>query len=166
MSPDSEKVKKWIDNYEKGCNGKKLDMTYALQNASLNGCGLQVIFTACYLSFVYRSSSVQVVEGPIDNRSCLRTILLGTLRIIIIVVSCGILTIPALLIKVKEVESAIIVLFTNILIPCAIASWLIMGGPVEWLIDVVENRWFGCHAKRRNSDSSDNNHDESANLVI
>ena len=39
LGPDSEDIKEWKLNYKNGCKGKDLDMTYALQNASLNGCG-------------------------------------------------------------------------------------------------------------------------------
>lgn len=90
-SPDKPHVKKWLENYEKGC-GKKLEMTYALQNASLNGCGYIVIFTSCYFFYIYRYAwccaclrRTTVAEGNIMCDSfCLR-IMVATYRLLITV---------------------------------------------------------------------------------
>ena len=49
-SPDLEK---WKKNYEQGGCGV-LDMTYALQNASLNGCGYLSLHWAAYVFLLYR----------------------------------------------------------------------------------------------------------------
>jgi hypothetical protein len=54
LSPDSDTIKKWKNNYTDGGCGE-LDMTYALQNACLNGCGYMTLPVFMYIALYQRN---------------------------------------------------------------------------------------------------------------
>ena len=52
----------WLENYRIGCK-KELELTYALQNASLSGCGYLALLTFCFVGTLYRCCGERYVEG-------------------------------------------------------------------------------------------------------
>ena len=144
-SPDKPHVQKWLENYKKGC-GKSLDMTYALQNASLNGCGYLTVWTVSYISYLYRYQtcdafkSVPIAEGNIKKKDNCSKCKIAFFRLFLTALSVAFTALPAIFIKVKMVKSPIVVLFTNIIVPLAVAFFLIMGGPVDYFIYHMEQK--------------------------
>lgn len=139
LRPDSEQVITWKKNFKQGCH-KELEMTYSLQNGSINGCGYMAVFTASYIAYIYRMQTIPVCEGPIHETSTMKGVLIGLHRLVLIVLSCGLLAIPTVLLKVNQVGSAIIILFTNVLIPLSVACIMVQAGPVDYIIAYVEDK--------------------------
>lgn len=52
-TPESPTVQAWIKNFSTRCG--KLDLTYSLQNASLNGCAYVVLPVFMYIFTLYRN---------------------------------------------------------------------------------------------------------------
>ena len=54
LDPSKDPLKEWLDNFKVGCE-KELDMTFALQNASLNSCAYITLPWATYILTMYRN---------------------------------------------------------------------------------------------------------------
>jgi hypothetical protein len=55
-------------------------------------------------------------------------------KILLVSVLGAILVIPAATLKLGSVGSAIIILFTNVVIPLAVAGFLLLGGPFDFVV--------------------------------
>ena len=114
-------------------------MTYALQNACLNACAYLTMPVSMYVCLLLRDKLVPLFSGkeliPIQDYYAITSKNLVLTRIIVLTVIAVPLIIPALLIKVENVGSPIVIMFTNIAVPLGIGAFVIIGGLYEVLID-------------------------------
>ena len=121
-------------------------MTYALQNACLNGCGYVTFPVFAYVCTLWRNKLLYCTSEPslIKIQDChikaTNMILLYSVRIIVIGVMCVPLALPALLLKVDDVGGPIAIMFTNIVIPAALGGYFLCGGPYEIVTGKIINR--------------------------
>ena len=133
----------WVADYAKSCG--KLDMTYALQNASLNGCAYLTFPVSIYISTLYRSSilgklvanpaAIRIQDTSSKSHGCVLVI-----RLVVAALMCCPLAIPALTITVEHVGSPIVIMLTNIAIPTAIGGIVLGGGLYELVVQFLEKR--------------------------
>ena len=62
------------------------------------------------------------------------------IKILLVAVLGAILVIPAATLKLGTVGSAIIILFTNVIIPLAVAGYLLLGGPYDLVVSKLFER--------------------------
>ena len=55
-------------------------------------------------------------------------------KILLVALLAAVLVIPAATLKLEKVGSAIIILFTNVIIPLAFAGYLLLGGPYDFIV--------------------------------
>jgi len=114
-----------------------LDMTYALQNGTLNACGYLFGPWALYSVFLFRD---KFTKRRIEDKWTLNPqnkFLQGLLRLILLLLSVALFALPAIFIKASHV-GPIVVMFTNIIIPFILASYVIVGGPYDYLVTRTE----------------------------
>lgn len=138
----------WLKNYKIGCK-KDLELTYALQNASLSGCGYLTALTFCFVGSIYRCCGEHYVEGawsndPRKDRTCCQTFELVFMRVLIVVALVGWLGVPAIFVKIDMVGgSAELIMLVNIVLPLAIGSILLCAGPYDALAACADNCIIG-----------------------
>jgi hypothetical protein len=115
-----------------GC-GKLNDLTNALQNAGLLSCGYMTFGVFSFLFYIHQPifkciyNKNNILEGPINNRIIAKTII----RIFLCAPSAIIVFLPNLLIKLSIINNTYALLFTNMIVPMIIASWLLFAGPYD-----------------------------------
>lgn len=66
--------------------------------------------------------------------------------IFIRVVALGIIAIPCVLpltfLNITLLESAILAMFIDVVIPCILGSFLVYGGPYDWLVNYIYSRFI------------------------
>ena len=107
-------------------------MTYALQNACLNGCAYLTIPVTMYLSLYFRLSNV-----PIHDSQTLHSKMRAVPRIIIYCLVSVISSLPAIFIKVTYMGSPIVIMFTNVVIPGAIVSIYLIAGGYDKFVQII-----------------------------
>jgi hypothetical protein len=134
LSPDSSDVIEWKSNYKEGC-GKDLDMTYALQNGCLNGVAYATVPVACYLVYLNKNkeSNVQAQEGSTSIRGYFA-------RLLVFASVCCLCAVPAMLITLETVGSPILVMVICIMIPSVLASYLLVGGPYDYIVSRLTSK--------------------------
>ena len=112
-------------------------MTYALQNASLNGSGYQALFCFIYSCTIFRySCGVRVpvqdsAEMPKETGSFVKVALF---KVLVMGVMAAVLLVPASLLDLETVGSPIAIMFINIVIPGTISAILLTLGPYDSLV--------------------------------
>ena len=124
-------------------------MTYALQNACLNGCGYLTLPFVAYVSNLYRKSILRRftndAEGvQIQDWHTLqdRPIAKGLFRISLTAIVVLVCALPALFIKLRDLKSPIGIMFTNIVIPFAVFAFFLCGGIFDLSIQKLEKKVF------------------------
>jgi len=56
------------------------------------------------------------------------------IKILFVAVLGAILVIPAATLKLENVGSAIVILFTNVILPLAFAGYVLLGGPYDFIV--------------------------------
>lgn len=122
-----------MDNYFEGCH-EELEMTNSLQNASLNGCGYIVLPTMSLVAYLNRRKWVGINDHHPKN------FLNVLVRIAVFGGPTAFAAIPAIALKKEMVnDSAIIIMFTNYIIPMGAVAWYTVGGPYDYLVTKAEN---------------------------
>ena len=75
--------------------------------------------------------------------------MVGVFRLIITVLLAGPFAYPALTVKVTDVKGPVELMYNNIIYPAAGASLFIMGGPVDWVIYLIESTFCSFLIKKR-----------------
>lgn len=142
LKPESETVQAWIKNYSTSCG--KMDLTYSLQNASLNGCAFIVLPVFMYVFTLYRNrifglchrnpELVQLQDfntyGDLQGK-------LIFIRVFVAFLMCLPLTLPAAFLRVDMVQSPVFIMFSNVFIPGTIMSGLLVLGPYDLLVNKI-----------------------------
>ena len=141
LTPDSEQIKEYKHNYFLGGCGE-LDkpplpyftplifMTYALQNACLNGCAYLTIPVAMYISLYFHK-----IGTPTHDNTTRDSLKSTVLRVIVFCLISITAALPALLIKLEYVGSPIIIMLVNIIVPGAIVSFVLIAGTYDRIIE-------------------------------
>lgn len=136
LGPDSPDIIKWKANFKAG-GCEEMDMTNALQNGCLNGCGRITIALGFLLFFLFRHSVSPCLNGKYRIYNSFPTngnIFVQVLQKFLIM-SPGLLLfgLCTLLIKKEAVgNNQYVVLFTNGIIPSLMMTGYLSGGLYDW----------------------------------
>ena len=135
---DSPDVIEWTKNYKKACG--ELDLTLALQNASLNGCCYLALPIFVYIFTLYRNTIVgkftsypdKLLIQDFHTYHDLGPKLVFTRSFIFIILTAP-FSLPTLFLKIDMV-GPIFIMFSNFFTPILFISALLILGPYEYLV--------------------------------
>lgn len=136
LQPNSDAIKSYTANFVKFCG--PLNLTYSFQNASLNGGGFCTLTLVSFICMVYynkltsfRSKSMNSIMIQENGKGGFKGM---AAKILLVLLLAGVSLIPILTLNLENTGSAIIILFTNVIIPLAFAGYFLIGGPYDYLV--------------------------------
>jgi len=131
----SPELEKWKKNYEAGGCGK-LDMTYALQNSCLNGCGFQTVPVGFLIAHIYRNKICPFLVGKYKTQDSWPNLTTLLVRVLCFGLAACIVSVPGMTIKITVYGgNSIPLMFSNVIIPSIILSYYTTGGGYDYLVD-------------------------------
>jgi hypothetical protein len=145
MGPESAQLKSILKNWDDSRCGKTLgplDMTDALYNGNLNGCGTPLYLAFFYIFLVFRcTQSTPIQDGTnMPFGSAFKYFMLSLLKLTLYKGMLVLVYWHVDYVKIDDVGSPIAIMFTNVTIPGIVFAGFLVLGPYDFLV-------ASCHKK-------------------